>query len=79
MGGWPSTVLRGIWCQALSLSQPPVPGGWRPGPVAGVSRAQVVWAWGTQHRPHSARSCEPVLRAVGVAGARPRAGCLAQL
>ena len=31
---------------------------------------------GTQHRPHSVRSCEPALRAVGVAGGRPRGGAL---
>ena len=23
-GGWPATVVRGVWCQALSLPQPPV-------------------------------------------------------
>ena len=35
--------------------------------------------WGTQHGPHSVRSCEPALRALGVAGGRPRGGCLASL
>ena len=73
-GGWPSTVVRGGWCQALSLSRLPVPGGERLGPVARVSRAQVVWAWATQHRPHSVRSCEPALRAVEMAGGHPRGG-----
>ena len=34
---------------------------------------------GTQHRPHSMRSCEPALRAVGVVGGRPLGGCLAPL
>ena len=29
---------------------------------------------GTQHQPHSVRSCEPESRAVGVAGGRPRGG-----
>ena len=67
-GGWPPTVLRGVCCQALSLFRPPVPGGGQPGPVARVSRARVVWAWGTQHQPHSVRSCEPALRAVGGGG-----------
>ena len=71
-GGWPSIVVRGISHQALSLSWPPVSGGGQPGPVARVSRARVMWVWGTQHRPYSARSCEPALRAVGVAGGRPR-------
>ena len=23
-GGWPATVVRGVWCQVLSLPQPPV-------------------------------------------------------
>ena len=78
-GGWPSTVVRGVLCQALSLSRLPVSGGRQPGPVARVSRARVVLVWGTQHRPHSAHSCELVLRAVGSAGGRPRGGCLAPL
>ena len=50
MGG-AFNVARGVWCQALSLSRPPVSQCGRPGPVARVSRARVVWAWGTQHRP----------------------------
>ena len=41
-GGWPSTVVRGVWCQALSLSRLPVPAGRRPGPVARLSQARVV-------------------------------------
>ena len=74
--GWPSAVVEGFWCQALSLSRPPVPGGGRPGPAARVSRARVVWAWGAQHWPHSVRSCEPALPAVGVAGGLRLRGCL---
>ena len=31
-------------------------------------------AWGAQHAPSSLRSCEPALRAVGVAGRRPQEG-----
>ena len=34
----------------------------------------VVWALGTQHRPHIVRSCELALRAVEMAGGRPRVG-----
>ena len=30
-GGWPATVARGVWCQALSLPLPPVLWGGRPG------------------------------------------------
>ena len=29
--GWPATVVRGVWCQALSLPRPPVLWGWQPG------------------------------------------------
>ena len=77
LGGLPFNVVGGFWCQTLFPSLLPVSGGaWR-GPVACVSGAQVVWAWGTKHQPHSVRSCEPALRAVGVAGGRPGGGCLA--
>ena len=67
-GGWPATLVRGVWCQALSLPRPPVLWSGRlavrdpcvPGAVgAGV---------GTQHLPHSVRPCGPALLAVGVAG-----------
>ena len=67
-GGWLAAFLRGVWRQAAPLFWPPVPAGGRPGHVAHVSRARVVWPWGTGDRAHSARSCQPVLRAVGVAG-----------
>ena len=30
-GGWPATVVRGVWCQALSLPRPPVLWGEQPG------------------------------------------------
>ena len=60
--GWPPAVVRGAWCQALSLSRPPVPGGRMPGLAARVSRARVVWASEAQHRPHSMRSCDQVVR-----------------
>ena len=30
-GGWPVTVVRGVWCQALSLPRPPVLWGGQPG------------------------------------------------
>ena len=30
-GGWPATVVRGVWCQALSLTRPPVLRGGQPG------------------------------------------------
>ena len=74
-GGWPATVVRGVWCQALSLSQRPVLWSGQPGfgdlCVLGAVGAGV----GTQHRPHGARPCGPALRAVGVAVELPRGGC----
>ena len=73
-GGWPATVVRGVWCQALSLSRPPVPwggqSGFRDPCVPGAVGAGV----GTQHRPHGVPPCGPALRAVGVAGGRPPGG-----
>ena len=78
-GGVPSTVVRGAWCQALSLPRPPVLWsgqlGFRDPCVPGVVDAG-LW---TQHRPHSVRPCGPALFAVGVAEGRPRGGCLPPL
>ena len=73
-GGWPSTVVRGVWCLALCLPRPPVAWGGQPGlrnpyfPGAGGVRV------GIQQRPHSVPSWEPALQAVGMAGGRPRGG-----
>ena len=71
-GGVLSTVVRGAWCQALSLPWPPVLWSGQPGfrvpRVPGAVGAGV----GTQHRPHSVRPCGPALLAVGVAEGRPR-------
>ena len=73
-GGWPAALVRGIWCQALSLPHPPVLSGGRPGfrdpSVPGAVGAGV----GTQHRFHSLRPCGPALLAVGVAGGVPGGG-----
>ena len=78
-GGVPFTIVRGVWCQALSLPRPPVLWSGRPGfrqpCVPGAVGAGVV----TQHRPHSVRPCGPALLAVGVAEGRPRVGCLPPL
>ena len=73
-GGVPSTVVRGAWCQALSLPRPPVLRSVQPGfrdPC--VPGAVDVGVW-TQHRPHSVRPCGPALLAVGAAEGRPRGG-----
>ena len=78
-GGRPATVVRGVCCQALALPRPPVlwsgQRGFRDPCVPGAVGAGV----GTQHRPHSVRPCRPALLAVGVAGGRPREGCLPPL
>ena len=66
-GGVPSTVVRGAWCQALSLPRPPVLWSGLPGfrdPCVPGAVDAGVW---TQHRPHSVRPCGPALLAVGVA------------
>ena len=73
-GGVPSTVVRGAWCQALSLPRPPVLWSGQPGfrdPCVPGAVDAGVW---TQHRPHSVRPCGPALLAVGVAEGRPRGG-----
>ena len=78
-GGSPSIVVRGAWCQALSLPRPPVIWSGQPGfrdPC--VPGAVDVGVW-TQHRPHSVRPCRPALLAVGVAEGRPRGGRLPPL
>ena len=73
-GGVPSAVVRGAWCQALSLPRPPVLWSGQPGfrdpRVPGAVAAGV----GTQHRPHSVRPCGPALLAVVVAEGRPLGG-----
>ena len=78
-GGWPATVVRGVWCQGLSLPRSPVLWGGRPGYrdpcVPGAVRAGV----GARHRFHSVRPCGPALLAVGLAEGRRRGGCLPAL
>ena len=73
-GGVPSTVVRGAWCQALSLPRLPVLWSGQPGfrdPCVPGAVDAGVW---TQHRPHSVRPCGPALLAVGVAEGRPGGG-----
>ena len=77
--GVPSTVVRGAWCQALSLLRLPVLWSGQPGfrdPCVPGAVDAGVW---TQHRPHSVRPCGPALLVVGVAEGRPRGGCLPPL
>ena len=78
-GGWPATVVRGVWCQAVSLSRPPAPWGGQPGFRDPCIPGAVGAGVRTQQRPQSVRPCGPALRAVGVAEGRPRGGCLSPL
>ena len=77
--GVPSTVVRGAWCQALSLPRPPVLRSGQPGFRVPCVPGAVDAGVGTQHRPHSLRPCGPALPAVGVAEERPRGGRLPPL
>ena len=78
-GGWLATLLRGVWCQALSLPRPPVLWGGQPGYRDPCVPGAVGAGVGTQHRFHSMRPCGPALLAVGVAEGRRRGGCLPPL
>ena len=75
-GGVPSTIVRGAWCQALSLPKPPVLWSGQPGFRVPCVPGAVGAGVGTQHRPHSVRPCGPALLAVGVAEGRPRGGAV---
>ena len=78
-GGWPATVVRGVWCQALSLPRPAVLWSGRRGLRDPCVPGAVGAGVGTQPRPHSVRPCGPALLAVGVVEGRPRGGCLPPL
>ena len=78
-GGGAATVVRGVWCQALSLPLPPVFWGGRPGSRDPCVPGAVGAGVGTQHRPHSLRPCWPALLAVGRAEGRPQGGGLPPL
>ena len=43
LGGWPATVVRGTWCQALSLTRPPVLWSVPPGVIPGEGKC-LYWA-----------------------------------
>ena len=73
-GGVLSTVVRGAWCQALSLPRPPLLWSGQPGFRVPCVPGAVGAGVGSQHRPHSVRPCRPALLAVGVAEGRPRGG-----
>ena len=73
---WPVCLVRGVWCQALSLPRLSVLRGGQSG-LRGLCVPGAVGAGvRAQHQPHSERPCWPALRAVGVAEGRPRRGVL---
>ena len=74
-GGWPAIVVRGVWCQALSLPRPPVLWSGQPGFCDPCVPGSVGAGVGTLHRPHGAHPCGPALRVLGLAVGRPRGGC----
>ena len=78
-GRWPATVVRGAWCQALSLPRPPVLWSRQPRFRVTCVPGAVGAGVGTQHRPHSVRPCGLALLAVGVGEGCPRGGCLPPL
>ena len=74
-----STVVRGAWCQALSLPRLPVLWSGQPGFRVPCVPSAVGAGVGTQHRPHSVRPRGLALLAAGVAQRRPRGGCFPPL
>ena len=50
-GGWPATVVRGVWCQALSLPRPPALWAGCRGPLPTGCRCGGVRAWGPITNP----------------------------
>ena len=50
-GGWPATVVRGVWCQALSLPRPPVLWSGQPGFRDPCVPVRSVRAWGPSTAP----------------------------
>ena len=78
-GGVPSTIVRGAWCQALSLPRPPVLWSGQPGFRVPCVPGAVGAGVGIQHRPRSVRLCGPALLAAGEAEGRPRGGCFPPL
>ena len=77
--GRPATVVRGVWCQALSPPRPPVLWGGQPGFRNPCVPGAVGPGVGTEHRPHSVRPCGPALLAAGVVEGHPRGGGLPPL
>ena len=78
-GGWISTVVRGVWCKALSLPRPPVPWSGQPGFRDPCFPGAVVVGVGTQHRPQACALASRRCALWGWRGGVPRGGCPAPL
>ena len=73
---WGGASCLGVGCPVSGALQPPTAH-----PLGGPPATTTQWLWvrggagvGTRHQPHSARSCELALRAVGAARGRPGGG-----
>ena len=75
-GGWPATVVRGVWCKALSLPQPPVLWGGQPGFHDPCVPDAAGAGWGPSTGPKACALCGPALLAIGLVEGRPLGGCL---
>ena len=67
---WPATVVRNVWCRALSLPLPPSLWGGQPGFRDPCVPGAVGAGVGIQHRLHCVRPRGSALHAVGVAEGR---------
>ena len=72
-GQEPLTIVRAVWCQVLSLCQLSIVRADGRAPLPMSPRRWWCGCGGPAPAP-CRRSCEPALRAVGVAGGRPRGG-----
>ena len=73
-GGLPSTVVRGVWCQALSLPRPPVLRSVQPGSATRVSRARSMRAVDPAPAPQRAPLRADAARCGGGGRASPGGG-----
>ena len=74
-GGWPATVVRGVWCQALYSPNRPSSGAGSWGTATRVFWVRLVRAWGPSTGCSTACALAgPALLAVGLAEGRPWGG-----
>ena len=78
-GGRPATVLRGVWCQALSLPRLPVLWGGQPGFRDPFVPGAVVRAWGPSTGPTACAFAGRRCALWGWQEGVPGGGCLSPL